>query len=158
MIKAAGILFIQDSLFLAAYNPRSQIWSGIGGKIEQDETMMQAAFRETLEELFGLKPVKTIVDECVQLFSSNKTLTRANYAYIPVRFDQLKDITAILNAHAYTSPYYTTLPDNVRELVHLRQTPDYAEITSLKIVDYFNHDDDVSEELLEDYRYLYRYT
>jgi len=158
MIKAAGILFIQDGLFIAAYNPVSAIWSGIGGKIEQDESPEQAAFRETIEELFGLIPSKPIIDTCVQEFSAIQIIERNTYAYIPLRFDQLKYLTAILKAHDCVSPYYTTLPDTVRDLVYQRQTPEDAEITNLKFVDYVHHDDDISEELLEDCRYMYRYT
>lgn len=158
---AAGCLFIQGSTVLAGYNPKYKLWSGIGGKIQPNESIKQAAYRETIEELFGLTPSDAIIEECIQTFEFKELFVRNNYAFIQLPIDSFIHIIYILRAHNYKSPYYNHLPTTVAELVNQRKTGPDQEITELKLVDYRgrsgsdrsrsrNHSPDISQDLLDD--------
>lgn len=49
----AGIIFITNDQVLTG-KKRNGEWSGIGGKVEQGETTLFAAYREVLEEVYGV--------------------------------------------------------------------------------------------------------
>lgn len=156
-VAAAGCLFIQGSTVLAGYNPKYKMWSGIGGKIQPNESIKQAAYRETIEELFGLTPSEAIVEECIQAFEFKELFVRNNYAFIQLPIDSFIHIIYILRAYNYKSPYYIHLPTTVAELVNQRKTGPHQEITELKLVDYrgsssrnSNHSPDISQDLLDD--------
>jgi ADP-ribose pyrophosphatase YjhB (NUDIX family) len=162
-VAAAGCLFIQGSTVLAAYNPKYKIWSGIGGKVNPNESITEAAYRETIEELFGFTPSKAIIEECMQTFDFKQPLVRNNYAFIPLSLDLFIHIVYILKAYNYTSPYYINLPTTISDLVHHRRHTQDQEITELKLVDYKSaaqhskdaaqHSEgnpDISQELLDD--------
>ena len=149
-VVAAGCLFIQGSTVLAAYNPKYNIWSGIGGKIQENESIKEAAYRETIEELFGLTPSAVIIKECIQTFDFKQPQIRNNYAFIPIPNDLFIHIMYILKAHNYRSPYYIHLPMSVSELVHQRKSGPAQEITDLKLVDYRSPSTDISKDLLYD--------
>lgn len=148
--EAAGCLFIQDSTVLAAYNPKYNIWSGIGGKIQENESIKEAAYRETIEELFGLTPSAAIIKECIQTFDFKQPQLRNNYAFIQLSLDAFIHIIYILKAYNYKSPYYIHLPTTVSELVQRRKMGPGQEITDLKLVDYRSPSADISKDLLDD--------
>lgn len=150
---AAGCLFIQDTTVVAGYNPKYNLWSGIGGKIQQNESIQQAAYRETIEELFGVTPSSKIIEECIQTFNFKQPVIRNNYAFIPLAFDLFIHIIYILKAHNYKSPYYIHLPITVSELVHQRRHSENQEISDLKLVDYKDCKSVISQDLLEDCLY-----
>ena len=146
---AAGCLFVQGSTVLAGYNPKHKLWSGIGGKIQPNETIKEAAYRETIEELFGLTPSDAIIEECIQTFEFKEPFVRNNYAFIQLPIESFIHIIYILKAYNYTSPYYNHLPTTLSELVHQRKTGPEQEITDLKLIDYKNKNN-LSQELLDD--------
>jgi hypothetical protein len=61
--EAAGIVFTNGTHILAGYQPRKKNphISGLGGSKQKDESYMQTAWRETLEELFELKDILFLV-------------------------------------------------------------------------------------------------
>jgi 8-oxo-dGTP pyrophosphatase MutT (NUDIX family) len=148
--KGAGCLFIQNKYVLAGYNPKYKIWSGIGGKIEEGETIRQAAFRETIEELFGFVPSQEIINECDQAFNFIRMITINNYGIIPLSFDLFVHIIYILKAHKCESPYYYTLPNSFIELISERRPVETAEITELKVINYTIPNQVIAEELVKD--------
>ena len=56
--NAAGVLFTNGHIALAGYHPYKLQLSGLGGKRNpEDIDPLDTAFRELLEELFGVHPV-----------------------------------------------------------------------------------------------------
>jgi 8-oxo-dGTP pyrophosphatase MutT (NUDIX family) len=149
-IKAAGCLFIQGDYVLTGYNPKLNIWSGIGGKIEKGELPYQTAFRETIEELYGLIPSKEIIDNCVKIFSTYKMIIKNNYGFIPFSFDKISTISHIIKEYIDSTPYYDYIPMSFNELITIRKTTENMEITELKVINYKQHNPDISLDLLLD--------
>lgn len=150
-MKAAGCLFYQNNLVLAAYNPKYQIWSGIGGKIMPDEAPKAAAFRETIEELFGFTPSQDIIDECLHAFNLSELTINNTYGIVPINFTMFVHLSYILRAKKCTSIYYNTIPTEINELVYQRKIIHNAEITHLKIVNTLESNPEISRDLLTDF-------
>lgn len=150
-MKAAGCLFYQNNLVLAAYNPKYQIWSGIGGKIMPEEQPKAAAFRETIEELFGFTPSQDIIDECLYAFSLSELKINNSYGIVPINFNMFVHLSYVLRAKQCASIYYDSIPTEIDELVHRRKIVTGAEITHLKIVNTMDPNPEISRDLLEDY-------
>ena len=148
-IKAAGCLFLQNDYVLTAYNPKHKIWSGLGGKVENEEDPNRTAFRETIEELFGLTPSEKIIDECLQTFKSKERIIRNNYLYIVISFDLYVHLAYILRAYECKSPYYTPIPLAFNELINNRACPENAEITNI-CVENFRTSTIICSDLFED--------
>ena len=53
----AGIMFTDKNSVLAGYSSHKLAITGIGGKKKGDETAIQTAIRETVEELFELEEI-----------------------------------------------------------------------------------------------------
>jgi hypothetical protein len=149
-VKAAGCLFIQDTYVLTGYNPKLNIWSGIGGKIEPGESPRITAYRETIEELFGINPSKEILDDCESAFGIIPLNIRDNYGVIKISFDLYIHLSYILRAHKCVSPFYNNIPISFNEVIHQRKQVENAEITVLKIINYKDHNPDISIDLLLD--------
>jgi 8-oxo-dGTP pyrophosphatase MutT (NUDIX family) len=155
-LKGAGCLFTQNNFVLAGYSPKLKAWTGIGGKINAGETVKEAAYRETIEELFGFTPSSQIVEECQQAFDFAQIITVNNYAIIPLSFDLVIHIIYILRAHQCTSPYYFTMPTSFIELINNRRPHENAEITELKVINYTQHTNE-AKELIDDCKKCLRY-
>lgn len=155
-LKGAGCLFTQNNFVLAGYSPKLKAWTGIGGKINAGETIKEAAYRETIEELFGFTPSPQIVEECIQTFNFAQLITVDNYAIIPLSFDLVIHIIYILRAHQCTSPYYFTMPTSFIELINNRRPQENAEITELKVINYTQHTNE-AKELIDDCKKCLRY-
>ena len=57
----AGIVFKSETHVLMGYQPDKAMISGIGGKPLDLEPMIQTAFREAIEELFGVNPTRWLL-------------------------------------------------------------------------------------------------
>lgn len=151
-MKAAGCLFYQNNLVLAAYNPKHQIWSGIGGKIMPDEQPKAAAFRETIEELFGFTPSQDIINECLHAFTLSELKVNNSYGIVPINFDMFVHLSYILRAKLCTSIYYNSIPMDINDLIYNRKIVVGAEITHLKIINTMDPNPEISTDLLIDYK------
>ncbi len=155
-LKGAGCLFTQNNFVLAGYSPKLKAWTGIGGKINKGETVTEAAYRETIEELFGFTPSPKIVEECQQAFDFAQIITVNNYAIIPLSFDLVIHIIYILRANQCKSPYYFTMPTSFIELINNRRPQENAEITELKVINYTQPSYD-AKELIDDCKKCLQY-
>jgi hypothetical protein len=149
-IKGAGCLFIQGDYVLTGYNPTHNIWSGIGGKVEPGELPRIAAYRETIEELFGFTPSQKILDDCDAAFGMIPLNVRDNYGVIKISFDLYVHLSYILRAHKCISPFYNKIPISFDEVISQRKTVVNAEITELKIINYKMPSPDISIDLILD--------
>lgn len=149
-IKAAGCLFTQDTYVLTGYNPKYNVWSGIGGKVEPNESPRYAAYRETIEELFGFNPSQKILDDCESAFGMIPLIIRGNYAMIKISFDLYVHLSYILRAHKCITPFYNRIPISFDEIISQRKKVENAEITELKVINYKEPNPDISIDLILD--------
>ena len=131
---AAGIYCSDGTYVLAGYQPHKArpCISGIGGYCEPtDMDTAATAFREMMEELFGVAPPPLYTFETLLGYVPNyvRSGTYVNYT---LTFAELERMMARLGID---SPYYTTFPTTVAELIALRKTPESAEIRELYLID-----------------------
>lgn len=93
MIKSAGLLIINKDNEILLCKPTSanmdKIYSIPKGKIEKDESIIDAAIRETFEEI-GIKVEKDLIDESkmeVIEYRNNKNKKYKIVYYFPVYMD-----------------------------------------------------------------------
>ena len=153
---AAGCFFIdnqQSALF--GYTPKLNMFSGIGGCIEEGETPQQCAFRETLEELYGIKsPSKDLIEDCITLFDSRPFIIRNAYGFYLLEGDDYAILASKVRTYYESVPYYERFPKNLFNLVIERTTniPD-MEITELIFMNptYSRHYPIIDREFIADW-------
>jgi len=148
----AGCLFIQHGLALCGYSNKYKYFSGLGGKIEPDETPEYAAFRETLEELFDIKPSRHLIEECISKFAKNLTCTRNKYFIKILSFDDFTIMANILTKYNVASLLYEIPPQNFLRLITERNTTLYPhlEIAEIQVIHYKNPSVKVDIEWIND--------
>jgi len=146
----AGCLFIQNSFALVGYTPKLKKWSGIGGKINPNESLRYTAIREMLEELFGLDVNTRLIADCDFALRMAKIYIRDSYGLLSVSFEHYNLIAKVLVDNKIESPYYKRIPMNFIDLIMQRVPQEHAEITDLKVVNYKVPNPDVTKELLDD--------
>lgn len=105
--------------------------SGIGGKALEGETPIRTAFRETVEELFGIQPTHWLLNALVGFFRHAEQVNNQSYIMFILNLQDLLNIMMIVRGFARTSPYYEFFPTTLNELVLARCAPDTAEVTHL---------------------------
>jgi 8-oxo-dGTP pyrophosphatase MutT (NUDIX family) len=135
--SAAGVLFTNGRVALAGYHPYKGQISGLGGKrIPEDETPFETAFREVLEELFGVDPVPpSLMKELRDVFFFPDTILCDNiYINYVYSFEALTHLLHICKKYEITCPFYTIFPETVQDLLLKRIPTDGVEITHLALV------------------------
>jgi len=139
--NAAGVLFTNVRIALAGYHPYKLQLSGLGGKRNpEDIGPLDTAFRELLEELFGVHPVPpAFMKELRDVFIiSDSILYDNNYINYVYSFDALILFLRICKSAGVHCPFYTTFPETVEALVLNRIPIDGVEITHLALVPVVN--------------------
>lgn len=128
----AGILFTNEKLFLSGYKSFKGHITGIGGKQQQGESLLQTAIRETIEELFGIKDVPSGI---VRIFEKSihyyKVIENGGFTHFLCSFDELNVFLGFVRVSFDSSPYYDRIPHNLEELLLKRKNVERAEITHL---------------------------
>ena len=130
--KGAGILFTNNNLFLCGYQPNKKvpIISGIGGKKELNETIIQTAIREIVEELFDVNPDLILIEEINKHLSCKKLINNNNYYTLIYSFNDLEILLNILNK-SIKSDLYELFPLNISDLILKRKSMITSEISKL---------------------------
>ena len=126
---SAGIVFKSETHVLMGYQPDKKSISGIGGKPIGNETPIQTAFRETIEELFGLQPSKNLIEVLVDNFGFKPEVRNDSYTMFIYTVDELLRFLCVVKSHAGPSPYYTTFPTSLDSLLFDRRTPLGVEVS-----------------------------
>ena len=149
-VLGCGLLVIEKGYALAGLTPKLGRYSGIGGKQHPGETLRQTAFRESLEELYGIAPSTSLVNTLVVGFKAKPLIDRGGYYYILMSFADFNSMCSIVKTYVGDSPYYKTFPASVLDLVLNRYPSDEAEITELTLVKYSNKSSTVDAEFIND--------
>jgi hypothetical protein len=141
--QGAGILFLEGPVALAGIQKHRLVLkgsveprlSGFGGRREdQDIDWVHTAFRETIEELFGVEDVSVSL---VQLLRSKvpyrASFKTAEYWVLQATFEDLKTLLALVAKHV-KSPLYSKMPLTLEELIIRRSPQSISEIGALALI------------------------
>ena len=110
--------------------------SGIGGKRQGDETTIQTAIRETIEELFELEEIP---NDLLELLHNNLTfntvISRGGYSTFVMDFKyDLEVIFNTLKMFPVKSRVYYELPSTLLELILERKILKSSELSHILLV------------------------
>lgn len=131
---SSGIVFKSETHVLMGYQPDKNMISGIGGKPIGNETPIQTAFRETVEELFGVQPSPEVVDALSYSFNLRIPVVNSNYTMFIYTIDDLVQFLYIAKSLLGSSPYYQTFPLTLNALILDRRAPPNVEVTYLALI------------------------
>lgn len=135
----AGCMWISDTHVLAGIHTRQSRShkpnkiSGLGGKTLPGEVWWQTAFRETVEDMFG---VETVPTELLNLLRSRLApltvvhQSTPSYITLVFSFADLKQFLK-LSRRFIQSPLYSPFPKTVDELVFNRRSSDKSDVSHI---------------------------
>lgn len=127
-------MFKSETHVLMGYQPDKNMISGIGGKPIGNETSIETAFRETIEELFGLQPSKSLMEVLVNNFGFKPEVKNDSYTMFIYTIDELLHFLCVIKSYSGSSPYYTNFPTSLDSLLFDRRTPLGVEVSHLCMV------------------------
>jgi len=116
------------------YQPDKNMISGIGGKPIGHETPIETAFRETIEELFGIQPSKELLEVLVNNFGFKPEVKNTSYTMFIYTIEELLRFLCVVKSYSGSSPYYTNFPTSLDSLIFNRRTPLGVEVGHLCMV------------------------
>jgi hypothetical protein len=139
--KAAGCVFMSKTHILAAYQPNKKYShiSGLGGKREANETYMETALRETLEELFDLEAPLNLIQRIKDTLIPRRILLEGSYVCIVYDLDQLVEILFLCNESLRQLDLYPGgCPLTVEDLILKRSVMSRSEVSHLCLLPLIN--------------------
>lgn len=130
----AGVVFKSETHVLMGYKPHDGVITGIGGKPIGDEIPIRTAFREAVEEIFGIQPSSWIIDALVNQFESRGSVVNKGYKMFILTIDDLAVFMRIVRAFNIVSPFYAKHPLTLQDLILTRRAPNNVEIVSLALI------------------------
>jgi len=153
MVQSTGCLFTDKTYVLAGFQTKNEkvILSGFGGKIEEtDDCEVDAAIRETLEELFHLQNVsKELIHYLMIHYIPRNQFQNGDYRVYVYDFLDLSDFLKICAGFGVRSPLYDVFPRCLEDLILNRKILPEAEVqhlillplaTQLEVCPYFQSD------------------
>ncbi len=136
-VNSAGCLFTDTRHVLAGFQPLKKVKmiSGFGGKQIPGETIHETAWRETLEELFDFPPevIQSVLPDMLKI-PYFKTFTNRNYTVYVFTFDTLLSICKMFEERNLQSPFYSTFPTELFELILYRRPTSNAEVQEITLL------------------------
>jgi hypothetical protein len=135
--KAAGTFFTDGLSVLAgiqSHKPDSSI-SGIGGKREADESYLQTALRETIEELFEFDSIPNgLLRQLQRNLIPSEIFQNGTYIYVVYSFKDLETLLQIVANYKLRSRLYYILPRTISDLILQRSQSIAAELERLVLI------------------------
>jgi len=141
--QGAGILFLEGPVALAGIQKHRQVLkgsveprlSGFGGRKEaQDIDWIHTAFRETIEELFGIEDVSVSLVQLLRAKVPYRASFKAGeYWVLQSSFEDLKTLLTLVAKHIQ-SPLYSKMPLTLEELITRRSPQSISEIGALALI------------------------
>ena len=130
----AGVVFKSETHVLMGYKLHDGIITGIGGKPIGDEVPIRTAFREAVEEIFGIQPEPSLLTALVTEFSVRGMAENKGYKMFILTLDDLLVFMRIVRDSASVSPFYHSFPSSLEDLILTRRAPKSVEIVSLALL------------------------
>jgi hypothetical protein len=136
--NSAGVLFTDDTYVLAgSQNIKKTLYiSGIGGKKENNETYMDTALREMVEEIFDIQPSHIDLELLKKKFKPKMVFQVKTYITVVYTFIDLQNIANFLNNRGFQSRLYNIFPLSVDDIVKERITCFNTEIYKLHLIEF----------------------
>ena len=141
--QGAGILFVEGPVALAGIQKYRKVLtgaadprlSGFGGRKEpQDIDWVHTAFRETIEELFGVEDVSvTLIQQLRTAVPYRASFKTGEYWVLQSTFEDLKTLLLIASRHIQSS-LYSKMPRTLEELITRRAPQTGSEIGALALI------------------------
>ena len=157
--KGAGILFTEGPVALAGIQKYGRVCkgatavlSGLGGRRESsDIDWLHTAWREVIEELFGVDkvPVALVNDLRIHLPLRFPASCTGGYVLVRFGFDELTRALTICSNYRIVSELYKTMPLTVSDLLLKRSPSASAEIGTLSLIP-VSHRVTIAEEFFGD--------
>lgn len=135
--SAAGCAFTDGFLVLAGYQPNKKRpgISGLGGNREGKEFYHTTAFRETLEEIFGITPVSfppDLISTLRNKLPPRRILNKDGYITLLYNFKDLETFLKICKTQRLRSPLFPDgIPTNLTDLIFNRIYDTETEVRTL---------------------------
>jgi hypothetical protein len=137
-VNSAGCLFTDSRHVLAGFQPhkKEKMISGFGGKAKGDETPLETAWRETLEELFEFPSDKSVslIKEILEKINFIKTFQNKNYFVAVYSFEHLLQVLQIIQEKQLQSPLYESFPTELFELILFRKPRKSSEVHQITLL------------------------
>lgn len=138
----AGCEFTDGNHILAGYQPHKDrpCISGIGGHAEKEETYLQVAYRETIEEIFHVSTIPVgLIDNLIRKMAPRSIRIKKGYVILRFTFEDLEKMLKLCRQANLQSPLYKKLPRNLMEVIQQRIFHKEAELSTLCLLPVVNH-------------------
>jgi hypothetical protein len=131
--KAAGCVFTDGRYILAGYQPKRSEYniSGFGGSRLDNETYMQTAIRETLEEFFEVDPPRYLIDDIEQMLTPTATHINESYVLVQYTFEDLIKLLGYSKSACKHTDLYDVFPESLNDLIFNRNHTPRSEVHQL---------------------------
>jgi hypothetical protein len=130
----AGVVFKNQTHVLMGHKLHDGIITGIGGKPIGDEIPIRTAFREAVEEIFGVQPSVCVLDQLVKTYIGYPIIENKGYKMVVLSFDDLLVFMDIISGWVSISPFYHVFPKTLDDLLFTRRAPKNVEIVTLALL------------------------
>jgi hypothetical protein len=133
---SAGLHFTDGKTIIAGAQPHKIIpyVSGFGGRKEDEDgdNSIITAYRETVEELMGVKLKPAFIYQMINALGIIPLFQREadKYVYYVLDYESLVFIAEYIYSH-HESMYYRRPPTSVNDIINGRWTPAHAEVSQL---------------------------
>lgn len=141
----AGCVFTDGKHIVAGYQPEKKKpgITGIGGHREGEETYLETAYRETIEEIFHVTkeaiPV-SLLPSLLQNLHPRMVKMKKGYVLVVFSFEDLAVFLKLCQTSGLRSPLYTKMPKTLIEMIQSRQIDLKAEISILCLLPVVKHE------------------
>jgi len=133
----AGCVFTDGKHVLGGYQPHKSKpgITGIGGHREGEETYLQTAYRETIEEVFHVKHIPVgLIKKLETHLKPRKIAKTKGYVLLTFTFDDLCQFLKLCKKSGLRSPLYDVFPTTLITMIQSRGYDLEAEISSLALL------------------------
>lgn len=141
----AGCVFTDGKHIVAGYQPekRKPGITGIGGHRDGEETYLETAYRETIEEIFHVTretiPV-SLIPSLMRTLHPRMVKMKKGYVLVVFSFEDLTLFLKLCKTSGLCSSLYTKMPKTLFEMIQSRQIDLKAEISTLCLLPVVKHE------------------
>ena len=99
-----------------------------------NETPIETALRETVEEMFGLHPKRKLMEILLTVFTGRELVKNGSYTMFLCSMTDLELFMMTVKDNSDGSPYYKKFPKTLDDLLFERRTPLGVEVSHLCMV------------------------
>jgi hypothetical protein len=141
--KAAGIIFRSQTHVLAGYQPNKKkpCITGLGGGRHKGENYYETAWRETIEELFGIHGMPPSLLALLRKHLPARLVTHTgDYIIMVYSFEELEVLLRIVRKIHMPQTIYMKYPRTLDDLIRQRNPLPSHEVQGLALIPIVKHE------------------